>query len=100
MIHARVAGTGSFLPGKPVTNNDLVARGIDTSDEWIVERTGISQRHLAEPEVTASELAYEASRRAIEAAGVPCLRAASFFKSAAMCSMFLRYPSTSTSALS
>lgn len=70
MIHARVAGTGSFLPGKPVTNNDLVARGIDTSDEWIVERTGISQRHLAEPEVTASELAYEASRRAIEAAGV------------------------------
>src|SRR5574343_296481 len=70
MIHARVIGTGSFLPGAPVSNNDLVARGIDTSDEWIVERTGISQRHLAEPEVTASELAYEASRRAIEAAGV------------------------------
>ena len=70
MIHARVAGTGSFLPGNPVTNNDLVARGIDTSDEWVVERTGIHQRHLAAPEVTASELAYEASRRAIAAAGV------------------------------
>ena len=41
MIHARVIGTGSFLPGAPVSNNDLVARGIDTSDEWIVERTGI-----------------------------------------------------------
>ena len=70
MIHARVAGTGSFLPGNPVTNNDLVARGIDTSDEWVVERTGIHQRHLAAPEVTSSELAYEASLRAIAAAGV------------------------------
>lgn len=70
MIHARVAGTGSFLPGNPVTNNDLVARGIDTSDEWVVERTGIHQRHLAAPEVTSSELAYEASLRAIAAAGI------------------------------
>ncbi|MBS0356779.1 MAG: ketoacyl-ACP synthase III [Proteobacteria bacterium] len=69
MIYARVAGTGSFLPGKPVTNDDLVARGIDTSDEWIAERTGIRARHLAEPDVTASQLAYEASVRAIEAAG-------------------------------
>ena len=70
MIHARVTGTGSFLPGNPVTNNDLVARGIDTSDDWVVERTGIHQRHLAAPEVTSSELAYEASLRAIAAAGV------------------------------
>ena len=70
MIHARVAGTGSVLPGNPVTNNDLVARGIDTSDEWVVERTGIHQRHLAAPEVTSSELAYEASLRAIAAAGI------------------------------
>lgn len=69
MIHARVAGTGSYLPGKPVTNDDLVARGIDTSDEWITERTGIRCRHLAEPDVTSSQLAYEASVRAIEAAG-------------------------------
>lgn len=69
MIYARVAGTGSFLPGKPVTNDDLVARGIETSDEWIAERTGIRMRHLAEPDVTASQLAYEASVRAIEAAG-------------------------------
>ena len=69
MIHARVVGTGSFLPGEPVSNNDLVARGIDTSDEWIVERTGIRRRHLAEPDVTASQLAYEAATRAIAAAG-------------------------------
>ena len=41
MIYARIAGTGSFLPGSPVSNDDLVARGIDTSDEWIVTRSGI-----------------------------------------------------------
>ena len=69
MIHARVIGTGSFLPGEPVSNNDLVARGIETSDEWIVDRTGIRARHLAAPDVTASQLAYEASTRAIAAAG-------------------------------
>ena len=69
MIHARVIGTGSFLPGEPVSNSDLVARGIETSDDWIVERTGIKMRHLAAPDVTASQLAYEASVRAIAAAG-------------------------------
>ena len=69
MIHARVIGTGSFLPGEPVSNSDLVARGIETSDDWIVERTGIRMRHLAAPDVTASQLAYEASVRAIAAAG-------------------------------
>ena len=69
MIHARVIGTGSFLPGEPVSNSDLVARGIETSDDWIVERTGIRMRHLDAPDVTASQLAYEASVRAIAAAG-------------------------------
>ncbi|HMV17121.1 MAG TPA: beta-ketoacyl-ACP synthase III [Zoogloea sp.] len=68
MIYARVAGTGSYLPGAPVTNDDLVARGIDTSDAWIQERTGIRSRHLASPEVTSSQLAQEASLRALEAA--------------------------------
>ncbi|MCK9985043.1 MAG: 3-oxoacyl-[acyl-carrier-protein] synthase III [Azoarcus sp.] len=70
MIYARIAGTGSFLPGEPVSNDDLVARGIDTSDEWIVERTGIRTRHLAASDVTSSDLACEASRRAIAAAGL------------------------------
>ena len=70
MIHSRIVGTGSFLPGEPVTNSDLVARGIDTSDQWIVERTGIHSRHLAADGVSCSELAEAASRRAIEAADV------------------------------
>ena len=69
MIHARIAGTGSSLPEKVVTNDDL-ARTIDTSDEWIFTRTGIRQRHIAAPEQTASDLAVEASRKALEAAGL------------------------------
>ncbi|NTV10141.1 MAG: ketoacyl-ACP synthase III [Zoogloea sp.] len=70
MIYARIAGTGSYLPGQPVTNDDLVARGIETSDEWIAERTGIRARHLAAPDVTSSQLAYEASVRALADAGL------------------------------
>jgi len=70
MIFARIAGTGSCLPGAPVTNDDLVARGIDTSDQWIVERTGIRARHLAPRDVGSSDLAHTASVRALEAAGV------------------------------
>jgi len=69
LIYARIAGTGSFLPGDPVTNDDLVARGIETSDEWISSRTGIRARHLAPEGMAASDLAEHASRRAIEAAG-------------------------------
>ena len=59
MIYARIAGTGSFLPGEPVSNDDLVARGIETSDEWIVSRSGIRSRHLAAADValSADELA-------------------------------------------
>jgi len=69
VIYARIAGTGSYLPGNPVTNDDLVARGIETSDEWISTRTGIRARHFAPEGVTASDMAEQASRRAIEAAG-------------------------------
>ncbi len=70
MIFARVAGTGSCLPGEPVTNRDLVARGIETSDEWIVERTGIRARHLAAPGQMTSDLAHEASLKALDSAGL------------------------------
>jgi len=70
LIYSRVAGVGSYLPGQPVSNNDLVARGIDTNDEWIVTRTGIRSRHLAEPGVTSSQLAEEAARRALAMAGI------------------------------
>ena len=69
MIYARIAGTGSCLPGNPVSNDDLVARGIDTSDEWIVSRSGISSRHLAAADIGSSDLARVAAERAIEAAG-------------------------------
>ena len=68
MTYARIIGTGSFLPGAPISNDDLVARGIDTSDAWIVERTGIRARHLAESNVGASDLALQASLRALAAA--------------------------------
>ena len=68
MIHARIVGTGSYLPGEPVTNDDLVRRGIDTSDEWITTRTGIRSRHFAAPGAKSSELALIAARQAIEAA--------------------------------
>jgi 3-oxoacyl-[acyl-carrier-protein] synthase-3 len=70
--YSRIAGTGSFLPPDRVTNHDLVARlardGIETSDSWIVERTGIRARHFAAPEVTCSDLAVEAARRALDSA--------------------------------
>ena len=69
-MFARITGVGSYLPGQPVSNDDLVLRGIETNDEWIISRTGIKARHLAEPGCTSSDLALEASRRALENAGV------------------------------
>ncbi|WIM07016.1 MAG: ketoacyl-ACP synthase III [Candidatus Nitricoxidivorans perseverans] len=67
---ARVTGTGSHLPGTPVTNDALIAaHGLDSSDAWIAERTGIRARHLAPAGVASSDLALEACRRALESAG-------------------------------
>jgi 3-oxoacyl-[acyl-carrier-protein] synthase-3 len=70
---SRITGTGSFLPPNRLTNDALAAQlaeqGIETSDEWIVERTGIRARHFAEPHVTSSDLAVEAARRALDSAG-------------------------------
>ncbi|HEX7891580.1 MAG TPA: beta-ketoacyl-ACP synthase III [Ramlibacter sp.] len=71
--YSRITGTGSFLPPRRVTNADLAAqlgeRGIETSDDWIVERTGIRARHFAEPDVATSDLGLQAARNALEAAG-------------------------------
>lgn len=69
MIFSRIVGTGSYLPARVVTNEDLT-KLVDTSDEWIVSRTGIRERHFAAPDENASDLALEASRRALQAAHV------------------------------
>ena len=72
--YSRITGTGSYLPPRRLTNADLVAElaraGIETSDEWIVERTGIRARHFAASDVTASDLGLEAARNALQAAGL------------------------------
>jgi 3-oxoacyl-[acyl-carrier-protein] synthase-3 len=69
MMYSRIAGTGSYLPEKVVTNADL-EKIIDTTDEWIRSRSGIEQRHMAAPEETTSTMSTEAAKRAMEAAGV------------------------------
>ena len=70
---SRITGTGSYLPPRRLTNADLAAelavKGVETSDEWIVERTGIRARHFVEPGVCVSDLALQACLRALEAAG-------------------------------
>jgi 3-oxoacyl-[acyl-carrier-protein] synthase-3 len=68
-IWSRIAGTGSYLPPNVMTNEDFAKR-LDTSDAWIRERTGIASRHIADEKQTSSDLALEASKRALEAAGV------------------------------
>jgi len=70
MINARIVATGSYLPGVPVSNDDLVARGVDTSDAWITERTGIRFRHLTPDGQCASDLALQASLAALDAGGL------------------------------
>ena len=70
MQSIRILGTGSYLPPKRLKNTDLENMGLDTSDEWIQKRTGVVERRMAEPDVTASDLAAEASMRALEAAGL------------------------------
>ncbi|KQZ55939.1 MULTISPECIES: beta-ketoacyl-ACP synthase III [unclassified Lysobacter] len=68
-VYSRIAGTGSYLPEKILTNDDL-AKMVDTSDEWIAARTGIRERHVVAEGETTCDLAYHASMRALEAAGV------------------------------
>jgi 3-oxoacyl-[acyl-carrier-protein] synthase III len=71
--YTRIAGTGSFLPPRRLSNDELArqlaAQGVQTSDEWIVERTGIRARHFADDGVPCSELALHAARQALESAG-------------------------------
>jgi 3-oxoacyl-[acyl-carrier-protein] synthase-3 len=73
-LYSRIAGTGSYLPPNRVTNADLAtqlaAQGVETSDDWIVARTGIRARHFAAPDVPCSDLAVEAARQAMASAGI------------------------------
>jgi len=72
-IYSRISGTGSFLPPRRLTNADLVAelaaQGIESSDDWIVDRTGIRARHFVDAGVGSSDLGAEAAKRAMQAAG-------------------------------
>lgn len=70
MKEIRILGTGSYVPPKVLTNTDLQAMGLDTSDEWICSRTGVRERRIAAPNVTTSDLAHQASLRALEMAGL------------------------------
>jgi 3-oxoacyl-[acyl-carrier-protein] synthase-3 len=73
-IYSRITGTGSYLPPRRLSNADLAAElaaaGVQTSDDWIVERTGIRARHFAAPDVCSSDLGVEAARKALQAAGL------------------------------
>lgn len=73
-VFSRVTGTGSYLPPNRVSNQDLVERlardGIETSNEWIVERTGIEARRFADDDVFSSDMAAHAARQALQAAGL------------------------------
>lgn len=69
MTYSRIVGTGSYLPERVMTNHDFAAH-LETSDAWIRERTGIVQRHIADESQGSSDLALQASRRALEAAGI------------------------------
>jgi 3-oxoacyl-[acyl-carrier-protein] synthase-3 len=66
----RILGTGSYVPPRVLTNLDLQKMGLDTTDEWIVQRTGVKERRMADPDVATSDLGYEASLKALEMAGL------------------------------
>jgi 3-oxoacyl-[acyl-carrier-protein] synthase-3 len=69
VTYSRIIGTGGYLPAKVLTNHDL-EKMVDTTSDWIVERTGIRERHIATDGETTGSLAEQASRRAIDAAGI------------------------------
>jgi 3-oxoacyl-[acyl-carrier-protein] synthase-3 len=69
VIRSRIVGTGRAVPPKKLTNEDL-SKMVDTSDSWIVERTGIRERHILDPSLAASDLAAEAGQKACRAAGI------------------------------
>jgi 3-oxoacyl-[acyl-carrier-protein] synthase III len=69
VIYSKIAGTGSYLPEKTLTNKDLEAM-VETNDQWITDRTGIKKRHIVADDETTTDLAFFAAEKAIEAAGI------------------------------
>lgn len=70
MTNITILGTGSHVPAKVLRNSDLEKMGLDTSDDWITRRTGVKERRIAAPDTAASDLAFIASRKALDTAGV------------------------------
>ena len=70
MESTRILGTGSYLPPTVLTNYDLEKKGLDTTHDWIVKRTGVSERRIADDGVTTSDLGYEAGLKALKMAGM------------------------------
>ena len=70
MSTIRIHGTGSYVPPKIISNHDLVQMGLDVSDSWIVRRTGIHQRRIADANISTSDIAYEACTQALENASI------------------------------
>ena len=66
---SRIIGTGSYLPKRILTNNEL-AKSVETSDDWIVERSGIQQRHIAADDETTADIAYQAALEALVSADI------------------------------
>jgi len=97
-LYSKIIGTGSYLPPKRVTNAELAAqlaeKGVETSDEWIVSRSGISARHYAEPDVQASDLAVHAARRALDMAGLEADRIDLIILATSTPDFFGGFPST------
>jgi len=70
MKSVKIVGTGSYVPPKVLANSEFEKMGLETTDEWITQRTGIRERRIADPDVATSDLAYEASVKALDMAGM------------------------------
>jgi len=91
MIKAQIVSSGSYVPETVLTNHDLEKK-IDTSDEWILARTGIQERRIASKDESTSDLAVKAARRALELAGIPANEVELILVATSMPDMF--FPST------
>jgi len=94
MKYSRIIGTGSYLPSKVLTNEDL-ATIVETTDEWIVDRTGIKRRHIQAPDENTSSMAEMAARKAIDAAGIDKNKIQMII--VATCTPHLLFPNTASS---